>query len=266
MMGPSITPRLTLDTKTDILNADLNIVIHQPSIDEISLIGENIFVIGINSLTKDYTTEIRNEDNSNSSQLSNFDIFMSIINEKLNNSKIIKNAVYSVLFLILPAYNINFTPRSIILQDLQGEEKKIHMIDASNFDILANIIYHMFCMQEFNAQIQNYNPQGDRARALVEKFKKKREYLENMRRQRGEDSSTQSLYGRYIDILAVGLQKDKNILKKYSVFQLIEEFKRFQLKEEFDYTFQAKMAGATKVKDAKNWMDDIQFGNNNSED
>ena len=32
--------------------------------------------------------------------------------------------------------------------------------------------------------------------------------------------------------------------------ELFDEFKRFQLKETFDFTFQAKMAGAQKIKDA----------------
>ena len=69
-----------------------------------------------------------------------------------------------------------------------------------------------------------------------------------------------------MNILAVGEKKDKNMLKHYSVYQLFEEFKRFQLKEAFDYTFQAKMAGATKIKDAKDWMSNISFGVNEEKD
>ena len=57
-----------------------------------------------------------------------------------------------------------------------------------------------------------------------------------------------------------GSNKNKNELCQYSVYQLIEEFKRFELKEAFDYTLQAKMAGATKIKDAKDWMQDITLG------
>ena len=74
-----------------------------------------------------------------------------------------------------------------------------------------------------------------------------------------------SLFGKYLDILAVGERKDKNVLSQYSVYQLIEEFKRFQLKEAFDYTYKAKLAGATKVKDPKDWMTDV-FINEDDED
>ena len=75
-----------------------------------------------------------------------------------------------------------------------------------------------------------------------------------------------SIFGRYLDILAVGLSKDKNVLANYSVYQITEEFKRFQLKETFDYTIQAKMDGAKNVKDAKDWMGDIYFGSHDDDE
>jgi hypothetical protein len=142
-----------------------------------------------------------------------------------------------------------------------NEEKKSFLIDANNFDAFADIIYDMFCLRNFHGDdFDDYNPGGDRARALVEKFRKKRELLAELKRERGENSSLMSVLERYISILAVGERKDKNQLAEYSVFQLVDEFKRFQLKETFDFTFQAKMAGAQKIKDAKDWMGDIQFG------
>ena len=70
MIRKPVIPRLSLDTKTDILFQELNVVIHQPSIEEISLIGENTYDIGITSLTRDYVSELKIEDNSNSSNLS----------------------------------------------------------------------------------------------------------------------------------------------------------------------------------------------------
>ena len=191
---------------------------------------------------------------------------MSIINEKSDNAKIIKKNIFNVLFLLFPKYNIIFTPSSILLQDID-DKTKTHSIDSASFEKFADIVYDVFCLVIMEGQTgTDYNPGGDRARALVEKFQKKKEYLAEMRKDRGKDPELQSLYGRYMNILAVGLGKDKNILKNYSVFQLVEEAKRFQLKEEFDYTFQAKMAGATKIKDAKNWMDDIEFNSDNEEE
>lgn len=255
----SIVPTLLLDTKTDIPFSSAQVTIYQPSIKEISMIGESDFLIGVSALSKDYKS--MNKDNSDLSELSNFDILMSILKENSDNSKKIAMAIDKVLFLIFPHYKIGFTPRSILLQETIDDKKEIHHIDGTTFDEFGQIIFEMFCLAEMTGETSGeYNPMGDRARALVEKFRKKRELLAELRKERGENDALLSIYGRYINILAIGERKDKNQLAQYSVYQLIEEFKRFQLKEAFDYTFQAKMAGATKIKDAKDWMSNIHFG------
>ena len=260
-----IIPTLLLDTKTNIPFSSAQVTIYQPSIQEISMIGESDFLVGINALSRDYKS--MHKDNSDLSELSNFDILMSILKENSENSKKIATAIDKVLFLIFPNYKIGFTPGSIILQEEIDGQKETHMIDKNTFDEFGQIIFEMFCLAEFNGETAGeYNPMGDRARALVEKFRKKRELLAQLRKERGENDEVASIYGRYMNILAVGEKKDKNMLKHYSVYQLFEEFKRFQLKEAFDYTFQAKMAGATKIKDAKDWMSNISFGVNEEKD
>ena len=251
-----VIPRLMLDTKANIPFPAAQLTIVQPSIKDISLLGEESnFLVSVNALTKNYRAI---KDNFDLSQLSNFEIFMTMMMEKDVNVQKIKQDVEQMLSLLFPNHQIMMTPQSIILMN---EEKKSFLIDANNFDAFADIIYDMFCLKNFHGDdFDDYNPGGDRARALVEKFRKKRELLAELRRERGENSSLMSVLERYISILAVGERKDKNQLAEYSVFQLVDEFKRFQLKETFDFTFQAKMAGAQKIKDAKDWMGDIQFG------
>ena len=251
-----VIPRLMLDTKANIPFPAAQLTIVQPSVKDISLLGEESnLLVSVNALTKNYRAI---KDNFDLSQLSNFEIFMTMMMEKDANVQKIKQDVEQMLSLLFPNHQIMMTPQSIILMN---EEKKSFLIDANNFDAFADIIYDMFCLKNFHGDdFDDYNPGGDRARALVEKFRKKRELLAELRRERGENSSLMSVLERYISILAVGERKDKNQLAEYSVFQLVDEFKRFQLKETFDFTFQAKMAGAQKIKDAKDWMGDIQFG------
>ena len=255
-----VVPRLILGTKGDIPFPAAQVTIKQPSIRDISLLGEEgNFFVGINALTKNYKAI---QDNFDLSKLSNFEILMTMIMEKDINAQRIKESIEKVLFLLFPNYQILMTPRSIVLID---EDKKNFLIDVNNFEAFADIVYDMFCLKNFHGDdFDDYNPGGDRARALVEQFRKKREYMAQQRRERGEDTNLNSVLERYISILAVGERKDKNQLAQYSVFQLVDEFKRFQLKETFDFTFQAKMAGAQKIKDAKDWMEDIQF--NDKED
>jgi hypothetical protein len=255
-----VIPRLMLDTKANIPFPAAQLTIVQPSIKDISLLGEESnFLVSVNALTKNYRAI---KDNFDLSQLSNFEIFMTMMMEKDANVQKIKQDVEQMLSLLFPNHQIMMTPQSIILMN---EEKKSFLIDANNFDAFADIIYDMFCLKNFHGDdFDDYNPGGDRARALVEKFRKKRELLAELRRERGENSSLMSVLERYISILAVGERKDKNQLAEYSVFQLVDEFKRFQLKETFDFTFQAKMAGAQKIKDAKDWMGDLE--SNDKED
>ena len=263
MRKERIVHKLLLDTKTKILFPSANLVLYQPSVAEIGLVGEPNFLTAVNALTKDYKN-IKIEDNSNLDNLTNFDILMSIIREKTENSKMIFTDLLLLFDLILPDYKLIITPSSFVFQDLKVQEGEIpqsHIIDKNNFDDFSQIVNEMFGLDAFKGDIgDDYNPAGDRARALVEKFKKKREYLAQLRKDRGEDTAIASIFGRYINILAVGERKDKNQLAQYSVYQLIEEFKRFELKEGFDYTLQAKMAGAKNVKDAKDWMQDITLG------
>lgn len=252
----SVVPRLILDTKALVPFPAAQVTIYQPTIQEIGFIGgDEVFLMGVEALTKDYS---KIKDNSDLNGLSNFEILMRVIKEKNDKSRKVAHAVEQVLFLIFPNYRVGFTPMSIILQEDNNENKITHMIDKNNFDEFGLILNDIFCLTEFGSKIDDFNPQGARAAAIVEKFRKRREFLAEQRRERGEDDNV-SVFGRYINILAIGVQKDKNTLSKYSIYQLIEEFKRFQLKEAFDYTVQAKMAGAKNVKDAKDWMGDIQF-------
>lgn len=266
MKKGGVLSRLILDTGADVPYAEAQLMIHQPTIKELSLIGgEQAMLIACDALTRDYQ---KFEDNSDQFEVNNFDIIMTIVMKKSDDKKnaLITQSLQNLLFLLFPKYNISFTPRSIILQEDTEQGKINHMIDSSNFDKFSNIIYDIFCLTEFEGvDTSEYNPGGPRAAALVEKFKKKREFLAKLKKERGETDDNLSLLQRYVSILAVGEQKDKNTLTNYTVFQLIEEYKRYLAKEEFDFTVQAKLAGATKIKDAKDWMDNIQFGNYNEQ-
>ena len=259
----SVVPRLILDTKAIVPFPAAQVMIYQPSLKEIGMIGgDQTLLMGAEALSRNYSNF---KDKVDSVDISDFEIFMKVIGEKSDKNRQIAQAVEQVLFLIFPNYKVGFTPRSIILQE-DNENKTIHMIDANNFKDFGLVIRDIFCLAELSGTSgDDYNPSGDRARALVEKFRKKKELLAELRREQGKDDNV-SIFGRYMDILAVGLKKDKNVLANYSVYQITEEFKRFQLKETFDYTIQAKLAGAKNVKDAKDWMGDIQFGVDNDDD
>jgi hypothetical protein len=44
---------------------------------------------------------------------------------------------------------------------------------------------------------------------------------------------------------------------KYTVYQLFDEFQRYQLKMAHDVFFKARLAGAKDMKEPEDWMKDI---------
>jgi hypothetical protein len=78
-----------------------------------------------------------------------------------------------------------------------------------------------------------------------------------MKRNKDKNVEESSIYGKYISILSVGLQKDKNELSNYTVYQIRDEFQRYIMKENYDIYIDAKLAGAKDLEEVDNWMDDI---------
>ena len=76
-----------------------------------------------------------------------------------------------------------------------------------------------------------------------------------MARQKGEQKI--SVLNRYVSILAVAERKDMNQLLNYTVYQIFDEYKRYELKESFDYYMKARLAGARDLKDVDNWKKDL---------
>ena len=129
--------RLGLMTGIDLPIPELQLIIHQPTIKEISMIGEKDFFIGVQMLSIDKNTCI--EDEEMLQQTNNFQIFMAMLNEGQMADK--KTCVEQVLALLLPEAKVIFTPRAILIN--QGESEV--MIDEGNFEFLQSFIAEAFC-------------------------------------------------------------------------------------------------------------------------
>jgi len=58
-----------------------------------------------------------------------------------------------------------------------------------------------------------------------------------------------TIFSRYVSILAVGEQKNINDLMNYTVYQLMDEFNRYELKLSYDTWERYRIAGAKDLKD-----------------
>lgn len=241
---------LLLLSGNDIPFPEANLSIHQPTIKEIGYIGEDSFYMGCEMLTfsKDVLSE---EDRINLAHQTDFEILMSILVNRRLSAEMRKNKIDTllVLSLLFPDCKIEFSLSKILLI----KEDEIHSINNQNFKKFKEILNAMFCLKGISSkESSEYNPGGQLAKQIAEKFKKRHQVLAS---QKGEKKI--SILSQYISILAVGLPQDMRVLLQYTVYQLFDEFHRYELKEEFDYILKARLAGARDLKDVDNWKKDI---------
>ena len=128
--------RLAMMCGNDLPVPQCQIIVHQPRIKEIGMIGEQDFFIGAQCLTINSSMFV--QDKGLLPDINNFQIFMTIMNEKESRDK--KNSTLQVLQILFPKYKPMMTPRSLILI---GENQQV-LIDENNFEYLQDILRMIF--------------------------------------------------------------------------------------------------------------------------
>ena len=242
---------LTLLSGADIPFIEGTITIHQPTLYEIAMLGEDRFFTGCEMLkfSKDI---LISEDKINLENYSDFNILMSILNDKsgsLNNSI---SCALMVLNLIFPQYTIQIETSKISFYE-EGALLPSGSLNEDNFGAFKKIIIQMFCLEK-TSSAQEYNAQGDLAKQIAEKFKKRKQQLAELK---PSSHKKIAIFSRYISILTVGEHKDMNSFMRYTVYQLFDEFQRYELKVAYDTFMKVRLAGATDTKEPEDWMKDI---------
>ena len=239
-----------LNSKIDIPFVGAQVAVHQPSLEEIAYIGgQDVLFPGCELLR--ISKDILNEnDKVDLDKITNFDILMQIISMPSPElKKPIENAK-TVFELLFPQFEIEWKPPFEI--SLNKDNIKTS-INRNNYDELRQIISEMFCLNK-NEESDNFNPSGELSRRIAEKLKERHKKLAQIR----GNSEKSSIFDRYMSILAVGLQKNKN--------ELFDEFERYQAKVAYDIYVQAKMAGAKDIENVDNWMKDLHQSSNSNEE
>lgn len=237
---------MALMTGVDIAVPELQLTLHQPSIKEISMIGEQEFFIGIQLLTINKSAYI--EDEAILEQTSNFQIFMSLMNEQQMADK--KTSVLQVLSLIVPKFKVVFTPRSMILN---SPEVNI-TIDEDNFEFLQKALKAQFCLSGTGQE--SFNPKGKKATAIAQKLMKARQKVAEQKAK--EQGSDKSMFNQYLSVLTVGLHSTSlRELIELTFYQLYDLIERYTLYINWDIDIRSRMAGAKGDKPVENWMKQI---------
>ena len=236
--------RLALMAGTDIPVPECQLIVHQQTITEISFVGEENFFVGVQTLCLNKTMFIQDE--SVLEQVNNFQIFMTVINDKSTADK--KEAVKQVLKLILPKYQVMMTPKSIVV----NEEGASHTIDEANFEAFQDAIKLIFCAKTGPMNQQAFNPANAKAKEIADKLMRGRQ---RVAQQKGELNV--SVFSQYLSILTIGLHIPITELLKTTMFQLYDLMERYTLYINWDIDIRSRLAGGKPENQPENWMKNI---------
>ena len=240
-----IDTRLALMCGTDIPVPACQLNIHQPSISEISFVGEKDFFAGAQCLCLYKTMFV--EDKNLLSDINNFQIFMMIMQEEEAKEK--KEAVQKVLTVLFPTMQIMFTPNSLLFRPEEGE---MIIVDANNFEILQDALRSIFCMSNGPMDQQAFNPAGNKAKEIAQKLMRGRNRIAAEK-----NSSNSSIFSQYMSVLSIGVGYSLKSLTELTMFQLYDLVERYYLWVSWDLDVRTRLAGGKPDDKPDNWMKNI---------
>lgn len=252
--------KLTLVAGADIPVPELKANVHQPTIREIAVLGEEKFYISMGlfsinatsiikalsiNVTDDKIQELESVKNAISS-LSDFELLLQVLNEEDDALR----SFEMILSLVLPNYTFSIEER-IILGFNKTTLTSI-AITVENYPILKDVLDTAFCLKQ--VKTEEFNPVDDRARAIADKIKKARE---RVRIAKGENLEKTYILANYISSLGIG-SNALNIINAVdlTVYQLFNQMERYGLYTQNEYAVKAAMAGAKGVE-MIDWLKNI---------
>ena len=235
----------------DIAIPELQTSLHQPRIKEIAYLGEIEYfsVLSTFCFSKELLMAQNPQGASNLAPMSNFQIFMTMINEA---KAVQKEDVLSVFTLLFPGYTAQFLPRSVFFVNTQTQHNFI--LDEKTFDSFQPIVREVggYNNKAKDSEL-NYNPANEKAAAIAAKLMKGRAKVAELK---GEGQG--GTLSKYVSILTVALQsmslEDCLNLTIYQLYDLIE---RYGLYMSWDLDIRSRLAGGKPDSKPDDWMKNI---------
>lgn len=175
---------------------------------------------------------------------------MSMINNKTDTT--IKMNVISielVLSLIFPDYQFVKMPNMILFNKQVDGKKEQGMINNDNFEQFKELVRQMFCLNILGGG-KDYNPANKLAQQIAKKLRDRHKKLQK----KSDQNKSLDILSRYVSILTLANHHTIPELMQYTVYQLFDQFRRFEKKYNFDMWYQAKLAGAENLEDVDSWL------------
>lgn len=239
--------QMTLESGTDILIKELNLILNQPYLIDIAKMGQDRYLDALATINFDREQLIGDLTQEEVEKISNFLWIMLLLKTK-------KEKQYNlVLFLqiIFKEYDIEIDLENfwIILKNRNNEKNTVKITDL-NFNILKSYINYVCYSNKKNKS--SYNTQSKVAERIAKKLEEGRNKINSMK-----NKDQKSVFCNAISSLADGLKLPlKVVYNEFTVYQFYNQLKRYQKHEEYEQLMKALLAGAKDIK-LESWYEDL---------
>jgi hypothetical protein len=160
-----------------------------------------------------------------------------------------KKSIIDFLLILFKDYEFNITGNSIMFT----KEDNIFILNDRNFVEFKNCVSKMFGTEEFlegKNDENNFNPVDARAQAIADKIMRGRQKAAEEKGQ----THNKGIIENYISILSVGLKIPPFTLCELTFYNLIQEYKRFVAKVEWELDIKQRLAGGEPQESPDFWM------------
>lgn len=220
---------LALITGVDIPIPECRLTVHQPSIKEISVMGEREFFRGVQTICIS-----KPMDRNDLANISNFQIFMKIVMDKAEKGR--KQNVLDTLFILFPKYKVTILPRSLLF----NTDNENIIIDENNFSSLQEVLRQISCLN--GSKGDQFNPGNAAAAEIARKLERGRQRVAAQKQGAGNNAS---VFSQYLSILSVGLHMSLQDLSNLTVYQFYDLIDRYTLYINWDLDLRQRLAGGT---------------------
>lgn len=222
--------KLSLMAGSPIPLEELGIVINQPKLKDIALMGEANFFKNIS-----YFLVSRAKLNI-PIEISDFDLFMYFINQDQS----LQASISDIFILTIEGIDsIKFYDTFIIINALGHE----CIIDEPKFLIIKETLIQIFCL-ESHGKTSDLNPANKLAQEIAEKLRKRQERLSG-----ASSKQESSIFPDLISILSIGSNSlDIDACLNLTVYQIYNLIKRFTMYQEHNRQIQALLQGAKDIE------------------
>ena len=246
---------LMLMTGIDVPIPALEIAIHQPTIKEISYMGELEYFSTLQFLCFDKNVIMAANPKGASSlaAMNNFQIFMTLLTQVGGDNPSAKiNDLQSVFTLLLPNYTMQMLPTGLFFNNSQSKHN--FTINETNFDLFRDVINKVAGISNATGGANaGFNPRSKKAAEIAAKLMKGRQKVAQARGEKSE-----GVLARYVSILTIGsgsmsLHECLNL----TVYQLYDLMERYGLYVGWDLDIRSRLAGGKPDSKPDDWMKDL---------